>query len=198
LCALVFELISRPFADMGVCDDGPYVLMAHNLATTGHVSYNGWAVAMIGWQLYLGAAFIRLFGFSFTIVRSSTLLVSLVIVYLLQRTFVRAAGVPDTSLDSGWEYNLNVELHYATHINDPHILVPAHSYVPPPPGPGGICSMPEFWREYTPHIHPVYSVSFDPDACYGLAPFAPVHYSRWMAWTPGTLYAIRSSPPATP
>jgi Dolichyl-phosphate-mannose-protein mannosyltransferase len=560
LCVLVCELISRPFADMGVCDDGPYILMAHTLATTGHIAYNGWATAMIGWQLYIGAAFVRLFGFSFTAVRMSTLLVSLVLVFILQRTFVhagiternailatlalvlsplylmlsatymsdifglfaivvclyaclralqsatpnatilwlcfavatnavfgtarqiawlgvlvmvpsalwllraqrriliagsaatlagalfifacmqwlkyqlysvpehifpeafpiantfwilihlfleipfillpilglflfrirkssprviliisalifgylfvsfypnhlrgeflleptindwmsargaflfiqlhgvppvflpewmqilltiaslgsflgliaalirpkpapttefssipiswkqiggllvpftlayililvprattsilsdryllgllvvamlcltryyqdsiqpqlplatvlligimafygvtfthnsfafyrarvaladelRAAGVPDTSVDNGWEYNLNVELHYATHINDPHILVPAHSYVPRPPGQIGICSMPEFWQEYLPHIRPVYSVSFDPDACYGLAPFAPVRYSRWMASTPGTLYAIRSAAPATP
>jgi hypothetical protein len=560
LCVLVCELVSRPFADMGVCDDGPYILMAHALATTGHIAYNGWANPMLGWQLYIGAAFVRLFGFSFTAVRMSTLLVSLILVFFLQRTFVhagiternatlatlalvlsplylmlsviymtdifglfaivlclyaclralqsatpnatilwlcfavatnavfgtarqiawlgvlvivpstlwllraqrriliagsaatlagalfifacmqwlkhqpysipehifpeafpiantfwilthfflevpfillpilglflfrihksslrviliisaltfgyfflsfypshlrgeflleptindwittrgaflfiqlhgvppvflpewvqllltiaslgsflaliaalirpkpaptaefssisiswkqigglvipfalayililiprattsilsdryllgllvvamlcltryfqdsihpqlpiatvlligimafygvtfthnsfafyrarvaladelRAAGVPDTSVDNGWEYNLNVELHYATHINDPHILVPAHSYVPPPPGPIGICSMPDFWREYTPHIRPVYSVSFDPDACYGIAPFAPVHYSRWMASTPGTLYAIRSAAPATP
>ncbi len=113
---------------------------------------------------------------------------------------LHAAGVPDTSIDSGWEYNLNVELHYATHINDPHIVVPAHSYVPPPPPPDtvDICSTSEFWREYTPHIHPVYGVSFDPNACYGPAPFAPVHYSRWPFRTPGTLYVVRYTPLSQP
>jgi hypothetical protein len=112
---------------------------------------------------------------------------------------LRAAGVPDTSVDNGWEYNLNVELQYATHINDPHILVPAHSHVlPSPPGPIGICPMPDFWREYTPHIRPVYSVSFDPDACYGLAPFAPIHYSRWLASSPGALYVVRNTPHSQP
>ena len=111
---------------------------------------------------------------------------------------IRTAGVPDTSFDGGWEHNVLTELRYATHINDPHILVPAHSYVPPPPSAIGICSLNAFWRDYTPHIHPVYSVSFDPGACYGVAPFAPVHYSRWMASTPGTLYAVRSTAPATP
>ncbi len=113
---------------------------------------------------------------------------------------LRAAGVPDTSIDSGWEYNLNVELRYATHINDPHIVVPANSYVAPPPPPDtvGICPTQEFWREYTPHIHPVYALSFDPDACYGQASFAPVHYSRWPYRTPGTLYAVRTAPLSQP
>ncbi len=85
---LVCELVSRPYAAMGVCDDGPYILMAQKLAATGHVAYNGWAAPMIGWQLYLGAAFVRLFGFSFTAVRSSTLLVAVVLAFLLQRTLV--------------------------------------------------------------------------------------------------------------
>ena len=62
---------------MGISDDGPYILMAQTLASTGRIVYNGWAAAMIGWQLYIGAAFIKLFGFSFTAVRMSTLLVSL-------------------------------------------------------------------------------------------------------------------------
>ena len=34
---------------------------------------------------------------------------------------------------------------------------------------------PMLWYDLTPHIHPLYGVSFDPDACYGPAPFAPVH-----------------------
>jgi 4-amino-4-deoxy-L-arabinose transferase-like glycosyltransferase len=89
LAVLICELISHPFVDMGVCDDGPYILMAKTLATTGHVVYDGWANPMLGWQLYIGAAFIKLFGFSFTAVRMSTLLVSLAIVILLHRIFVR-------------------------------------------------------------------------------------------------------------
>ena len=77
LCVLLCELISRPFANMGISDDGPYILMAHTLAYTGHILYNGWAAAMLGWQLYLGAAFIKLFGFSFTTVRMSTAFVAI-------------------------------------------------------------------------------------------------------------------------
>jgi hypothetical protein len=90
LAVLFCELISRPYAEMGISDDTPYILMARTLAITGHIAYNGWATAMLGWQLYIGAAFIKLFGFSFTAVRMSTLLVSLATVLLLQRIFVRA------------------------------------------------------------------------------------------------------------
>jgi hypothetical protein len=108
---------------------------------------------------------------------------------------LRNAGVPATSVDNGWEYNIDVELQYANHINDPRILDPADSYVPVA-SPAGICQM--FWYDRTPHIHPLYGVSFDPNACYGPAPFAPVHYSRWPYRTPGTLYVVRYTPPTKP
>ena len=90
LAVLVCELVSQPYANMGVCDDWPYILMAQKLATTGHFAYNGWAAPMIGWQLYLGAAFVKLFGASATAVRMSTLLVAMVLAFLLQRTLVQA------------------------------------------------------------------------------------------------------------
>ncbi len=88
---LICELIARPYANMGICDDGPYILVAQKLAATGHIVFNGWSAALLLWQLYLGAAFIKLFGFSFTTVRSSTLLVAMVLAFFLQRTLVRAA-----------------------------------------------------------------------------------------------------------
>lgn len=55
---------------------------------TGQVIYNGWVSAMLGWQLYLGAALVKLFDFSFTTVRTSTLPVAMA--FVLQRTLVRA------------------------------------------------------------------------------------------------------------
>jgi hypothetical protein len=93
LCTLLLlfcELISRPFASMGVADDWSYIFTARILAQTGHIVYNGWATAMIGWQLYAGAAFLKLFGGSFTAARMSTLVVSLITTFLIQRIFVRA------------------------------------------------------------------------------------------------------------
>jgi hypothetical protein len=64
LAVLVCELVARPYVSIGICDDGPYILMARNLATTGQVVFNGWAAPMLGWQLYVGAVFIKLFGLS--------------------------------------------------------------------------------------------------------------------------------------
>jgi hypothetical protein len=107
----------------------------------------------------------------------------------------RNAGVPDTAVDNGWEYNFEVELRHAGYLNDPGIVVPAHAYVPIPPLPSGTCPMREY--QFTPYIHPLYGVSFDPHACYGPAPFAPVHYSRWLASEPGTLYVVRYTAPST-
>ena len=105
---------------------------------------------------------------------------------------VRAGGVPDTAVDYGFEYNFGTELRHANHLNVDLIENPADAYVRAPPLPAGSCKM--FWHDYTPHIRPLYGVSFDPNACYGEAPFAPVHYSRWPYRDPGTLYVVRYLP----
>jgi hypothetical protein len=107
---------------------------------------------------------------------------------------LRAAGVPDTSVDNGWEYNMGVELQHAAFINNPRIAVPANAYVPTPPLPSGTCPM--FWYDKTPHIKPLYGISFNPNACYGSAPFSPVSYSRWLASKPGTLYVVNYTAPS--
>jgi hypothetical protein len=100
LAVLLCALSARPYADMAVCDDGPYILMARTLANTGHIVYNGWGAPMLGWQLYLAAAFIKLFGFSFTAVRMSTVLVSVALAFVLQRTLV-AAGITERNASIG-------------------------------------------------------------------------------------------------
>jgi Dolichyl-phosphate-mannose-protein mannosyltransferase len=109
---------------------------------------------------------------------------------------LRANDIPDTSVDNGFEYNFGVELQHTDHINDPRIIVPAHAYVSVPPLPAGTCEM--FWHDKAPHIHPVYGISFDPNACYGPAPFASIHYSHWLARSPGTLYVVRYIPASKP
>ena len=93
LCALVLlicALATFPVAEIGINDDWSYVQSARVLAQTGHIVYNGWATAMLGWQLYLGALFAKLFGPSFTSIRASTLLIALFTAFLKQRTLVRA------------------------------------------------------------------------------------------------------------
>jgi Dolichyl-phosphate-mannose-protein mannosyltransferase len=93
VCAIVLllcALATYPVAETGMNDEFSYIKSAQVLAQTGHIVYNGWATAMLGWQLWLGALFAKLFGPSFTAIRASTLFVALLTVFLIQRTLVRA------------------------------------------------------------------------------------------------------------
>jgi hypothetical protein len=109
---------------------------------------------------------------------------------------LHAGGVPDTSVDNGWEYNTAVELQHSASINNSNMVLPPHAYVPVPPPPPGSCPMSAYFA--FPHIHPLYGISFTPNACYGPAPFAPAHYSRWPYRTPGTLYVVNYLAPTKP
>jgi hypothetical protein len=90
LTPLLCYFVVRPFAEIGIVDDWSYIKTAQVLAQTGHIAYNGWSNKMLGWQAYFGALLIRLFGFSFTAVRFSTVVEAMAMAFLLQRTFVRA------------------------------------------------------------------------------------------------------------
>jgi hypothetical protein len=89
LCVLVTLgalLVAWPFAEGGYIDDFSYIHMAKTLAETGRFAYNGWPTAMLGIQVWWGAAWIWLFGFSFTLVRLSVwplALGTVAVVYLL-------------------------------------------------------------------------------------------------------------------
>ena len=82
--------------------------MAQHLTPAGHIAYNGWGAPMLTWQLYLAHAIIELFGFSFTAVPSSTVLVAIAPAFVLQRTFSRCGlseanatlGTPNLVLSS--------------------------------------------------------------------------------------------------
>jgi hypothetical protein len=91
-CAIALALCvlaSRPSLEMGFDDDFSYIWTAKAMADTGHFVYNGWATAMLGWQIYLGALFIKLFGFSFMVVRASIVVLGMATAALLQRLYVR-------------------------------------------------------------------------------------------------------------
>lgn len=79
----------RPWLNMGIIDDTSYTRSAQLLAQTGHILYNGWAAPILGWHLYWGALFIKLFGFSFNVTRLSTLPVAMAAAFLSQRSMVR-------------------------------------------------------------------------------------------------------------
>ena len=91
LCVLVTlgtMLVAWPFAEGGFFDDFSYIHMAKTLAETGRFAYNGWPTAMLGIQVWWGAAWVWLFGFSFTLVRLSVwplALGAVAMVYLLAR-----------------------------------------------------------------------------------------------------------------
>ena len=82
-------LVSWPVAEMGFVDDWSYVKTAFVFVRTGHIVYNGWATAMLGWTIPWAALFIKLFGFSFTAVRLSTIPLAMASVYLLHASLVR-------------------------------------------------------------------------------------------------------------
>lgn len=87
---IICYLVARPFAEMGIDDDWSYVKTAQVFAQTGHISYYGGVSPMLGWHACLGALFIKLFGFSFTVARLATLLEAAALAFIAQRTFVRA------------------------------------------------------------------------------------------------------------
>ena len=101
LCVLVTlaaMLVAWPFAEGGYIDDFSYIHMAKTLAETGRFAYNGWPTAMLGIQVWWGAAWIWVFGFSFTLVRLSVwplALGAVALVYLIAR---RARLSPSDSL----------------------------------------------------------------------------------------------------
>lgn len=95
LCSLavfVCVLISLPFTTMSVLDDGPFIRVAQTLANTGHIVYNGWEAMMLVAQIYIAQPFIKLFGYSFTTVRMSTLLIAVVAAFVFHRALVRTGS----------------------------------------------------------------------------------------------------------
>jgi len=84
-CAIVLlcVVVANPFANAGFDDDWSYSHVALRFAETGSVHYNGWGSPMLLFQTIWGAAWIRLFGFSFDLLRFATLPFSLGFVWLV-------------------------------------------------------------------------------------------------------------------
>ncbi len=85
LIVLTCLLVSYPVAELAWGDDFSYIKSALDFAHTGRIVYNGWASAMLGWQIMWGALWIKLFGFSFLIMRVSMIPLALACVYLFER-----------------------------------------------------------------------------------------------------------------
>ena len=106
LATLAAVLLTWPFADAPFNDDWSYALTARTLADTGRLAYNGWASASLVAQAYWGAAWIKAFGFSFAVLRLSTIPLSTAAVglcYLLvRRAGLRPPLAAFASLLLGW------------------------------------------------------------------------------------------------
>src|SRR3954454_9212634 len=95
LVTLFCVLIAYPFAATGFNDDWSYSQVALKFAETGHLRYNGWGPAMQLFQALWGAGWIRLFGFSFDLLRLVTLPFSLGFVWLTYALGRKAGLRPD-------------------------------------------------------------------------------------------------------
>jgi len=73
LAVLLSVLASLPFVEAGVNDDWIYAHMALSMTRTGHFAYESATNATILVQTYLGSFLIHQFGFSFELLRFSTL-----------------------------------------------------------------------------------------------------------------------------
>jgi hypothetical protein len=88
LLAVTAALACRAWVEIGFADDWSTVRTARLFAETGHFIYNGWLHYPGGWQIVWTAPFIKLFGFSYTVVRYSLLPIVFATVYFFQRCLV--------------------------------------------------------------------------------------------------------------
>jgi hypothetical protein len=89
IVVLIALFATMPFVEMGQIDDFSYVKTAFDFARTGHFLYNGWATAMLGWQILWGALFVKLFGYTYAATRLSTIVTSTACVWLIHAVLLR-------------------------------------------------------------------------------------------------------------
>jgi 4-amino-4-deoxy-L-arabinose transferase-like glycosyltransferase len=78
----------NPISESPFNDDWSYSFTVKKLLETGHLTYNGWAAASMIAQAYWGLLWVKVFGFSYTVLRLSTLplaAIAISLCYLLGR-----------------------------------------------------------------------------------------------------------------
>jgi Dolichyl-phosphate-mannose-protein mannosyltransferase len=91
LCAAAVAaafLIVNPFVQMPFDDDWSYAFTVREFLRTGRMLYNGWSAPLILTQVWWGALFSEIFGYSFIVLRFSTLPMAVgcaILAYLLAR-----------------------------------------------------------------------------------------------------------------
>jgi hypothetical protein len=86
--------VIHPAGEIPLGDEITYARSAQLLAQTGHIHYIGWINAIGGWQLYWGAAAIRLFGGSYWVLRWSMAVAAAATTFLLHRCLSRVGVTP--------------------------------------------------------------------------------------------------------
>src|ERR1700761_623512 len=79
-----------PVVELATDDDFAYAKMALIFSRTGHLVFNGWETAMVGWQVVWGALFIHLFGYSFLTLRFSVIILGALFTLLFHRVLLRS------------------------------------------------------------------------------------------------------------
>ncbi len=98
---------------------------------------------------------------------------------------VRAAGVPRTEIQGGFEYDGWTQVRDGGHMNDPRIRIPAGAYeavqkTAPMPGVPKECAVDYALLPELTALHPKYSVAVGPRRCYLPSKFPEVHYRAWL------------------
>jgi hypothetical protein len=88
LAVVVAIALTNPIAESPFNDDWSYSFTVKKLLETGKLTYNGWASASLIAQAYWGLIWVKLFGFSYSVLRFSTVplaAAAISICYLLGR-----------------------------------------------------------------------------------------------------------------
>ena len=96
LFCMAVLLLAWPFANLSFNDDWTWAFTVLQLSKTGHLVYNGWSSPPVIAQAYWGLLWIKLFGFSFNVLRVSSLPMAagaIAICYLLARRAGLAASM---------------------------------------------------------------------------------------------------------
>ena len=81
-------VLTNPICESPFNDDWSYSFTVKHLLETGKLTYNGWASASLIAQAYWGLLWVKVFGFSYTVLRLSTLplaAMAISLCYLLAR-----------------------------------------------------------------------------------------------------------------
>jgi 4-amino-4-deoxy-L-arabinose transferase-like glycosyltransferase len=73
LAVVVAVALTNPISESPFNDDWSYSFTVRHLLETGKLTYNGWASASLIAQAYWGWLWVKIFGFSYTVLRLSTL-----------------------------------------------------------------------------------------------------------------------------